>query len=60
MFDQTFLSKQEFPQVTVGIYIEQPTPFLPEFLERFLSLDYPKDKLNVFVHNSVSVWLTKQ
>uniref|UniRef100_A0A8C1BCX5 procollagen-lysine 5-dioxygenase n=1 Tax=Cyprinus carpio carpio TaxID=630221 RepID=A0A8C1BCX5_CYPCA len=46
------LSKQEFPQVTVGIYIEQPTPFLTEFLERFLSLDYPKDKLNVFVHNS--------
>uniref|UniRef100_A0A673ING6 procollagen-lysine 5-dioxygenase n=1 Tax=Sinocyclocheilus rhinocerous TaxID=307959 RepID=A0A673ING6_9TELE len=43
---------KEFPQVTVGIYIEQPTPFLPEFLERFLSLDYPKDKLNVFVHNS--------
>uniref|UniRef100_A0A8C1SK21 procollagen-lysine 5-dioxygenase n=1 Tax=Cyprinus carpio TaxID=7962 RepID=A0A8C1SK21_CYPCA len=43
---------KEFPQVTVAIYIEQPTPFLPEFLERFLSLDYPKDKLNVFVHNS--------
>uniref|UniRef100_A0A8C2GPD3 procollagen-lysine 5-dioxygenase n=1 Tax=Cyprinus carpio TaxID=7962 RepID=A0A8C2GPD3_CYPCA len=43
---------KEFPQVTVGIYIEQPTPFLTEFLERFLSLDYPKDKLNVFVHNS--------
>uniref|UniRef100_A0A672KA20 Procollagen-lysine,2-oxoglutarate 5-dioxygenase 2 n=1 Tax=Sinocyclocheilus grahami TaxID=75366 RepID=A0A672KA20_SINGR len=43
---------KEFPQVTVGIYIEQPTPFLPEFLERFLSLDYPNDKLNVFVHNS--------
>uniref|UniRef100_A0A8C2JB08 procollagen-lysine 5-dioxygenase n=1 Tax=Cyprinus carpio TaxID=7962 RepID=A0A8C2JB08_CYPCA len=42
----------EFPQVTVAIYIEQPTPFLPEFLERFLSLDYPKDKLNIFVHNS--------
>ncbi|TRY58499.1 hypothetical protein DNTS_004915 [Danionella cerebrum] len=42
----------EFPQVTVGVYIEQPTPFLPEFLERLLSLDYPKDKLNIFVHNS--------
>uniref|UniRef100_A0A8C2ASE6 procollagen-lysine 5-dioxygenase n=1 Tax=Cyprinus carpio TaxID=7962 RepID=A0A8C2ASE6_CYPCA len=50
---------KEFPQVTVGIYIEQPTPFLTEFLERFLSLDYPKDKLNVFVHNSVSVYHEK-
>ncbi|XP_056306418.1 procollagen-lysine,2-oxoglutarate 5-dioxygenase 2 isoform X2 [Danio aesculapii] len=43
---------KEFPQVTVGVYIEQPTPFLPEFLERLLSLDYPKDKLNIFIHNS--------
>ncbi|XP_077100272.1 procollagen-lysine,2-oxoglutarate 5-dioxygenase 2 isoform X1 [Siphateles boraxobius] len=43
---------KEFPQVTVGVYIEQPTPFLPEFFERILNLDYPKDKLNVFVHNS--------
>uniref|UniRef100_A0A8C1J8H5 procollagen-lysine 5-dioxygenase n=1 Tax=Cyprinus carpio TaxID=7962 RepID=A0A8C1J8H5_CYPCA len=60
MVDLLFsLSKQEFPQVTVGIYIEQPTPFLTEFLERFLSLDYPKDKLNVFVHNSVSVYHEK-
>lgn len=39
----------------VGVFIEQPTPFLPEFLHRLLTLDYPKDKLQVFVHNNVSV-----
>uniref|UniRef100_A0AAY4E7C8 procollagen-lysine 5-dioxygenase n=1 Tax=Denticeps clupeoides TaxID=299321 RepID=A0AAY4E7C8_9TELE len=44
---------QEFPVVTVGIFIEQPTPFVPEFFQRLFELDYPKDKLNVFVHNNV-------
>ncbi|XP_028823702.1 procollagen-lysine,2-oxoglutarate 5-dioxygenase 2 isoform X2 [Denticeps clupeoides] len=42
----------EFPVVTVGIFIEQPTPFVPEFFQRLFELDYPKDKLNVFVHNN--------
>lgn len=38
----------------VGVFIEQPTPFLPEFFQRLLTLDYPKDKLKLFVHNNVS------
>uniref|UniRef100_A0A4W4EDD6 procollagen-lysine 5-dioxygenase n=1 Tax=Electrophorus electricus TaxID=8005 RepID=A0A4W4EDD6_ELEEL len=42
----------EYPRVRVGVFIEQPTPFLPEFLQRLLTLDYPKDKLDVFFHNS--------
>uniref|UniRef100_A0A3P9D3F6 procollagen-lysine 5-dioxygenase n=1 Tax=Maylandia zebra TaxID=106582 RepID=A0A3P9D3F6_9CICH len=40
--------------VLVGVFIEQPTPFLPEFFQRLLTLDYPKDKLKLFVHNNVS------
>lgn len=39
----------------VGVFIEQPTPFLPEFFQRLLTLDYPKDKLKLFIHNNVSV-----
>uniref|UniRef100_A0A8C9RGF4 procollagen-lysine 5-dioxygenase n=1 Tax=Scleropages formosus TaxID=113540 RepID=A0A8C9RGF4_SCLFO len=42
---------REYPRVTLGVFIEQPTPFLPEFLERLLVLDYPKDCLSVFIHN---------
>uniref|UniRef100_A0A8C7XDY8 procollagen-lysine 5-dioxygenase n=1 Tax=Oryzias sinensis TaxID=183150 RepID=A0A8C7XDY8_9TELE len=38
--------------VSNSLFIEQPTPFLPEFLHRLLTLDYPKDKLQVFVHNN--------
>ncbi|CAI9614095.1 unnamed protein product [Staurois parvus] len=40
-----------YPDITVGIFVEQPTPFLPEFFSRLLALDYPKDKLSVFIHN---------
>ncbi|XP_071999185.1 procollagen-lysine,2-oxoglutarate 5-dioxygenase 2 isoform X2 [Engystomops pustulosus] len=43
---------EDYPRVTVGVFIEQPTPFLPEFFNRLLALDYPKDKLSLFIHNS--------
>uniref|UniRef100_H3A868 Procollagen-lysine,2-oxoglutarate 5-dioxygenase 3 n=1 Tax=Latimeria chalumnae TaxID=7897 RepID=H3A868_LATCH len=51
---QVLISSQEkqFPQVTVGIFIEQPTPFFPEFLERLSTLDYPQSKLHLFIHNN--------
>ncbi|KAM5163708.1 procollagen-lysine,2-oxoglutarate 5-dioxygenase 2 isoform 2-T2 [Mantella aurantiaca] len=42
----------DYPDVTVGVFVEQPTPFLPEFFSRLLALDYPKEKLSVFIHNS--------
>uniref|UniRef100_A0A3Q2E9R5 procollagen-lysine 5-dioxygenase n=1 Tax=Cyprinodon variegatus TaxID=28743 RepID=A0A3Q2E9R5_CYPVA len=43
---------KEYPDVLVGVFIEQPTPFLPEFFKQLLTLDYPKDKLKLFVHNN--------
>uniref|UniRef100_A0A672IXB6 procollagen-lysine 5-dioxygenase n=1 Tax=Salarias fasciatus TaxID=181472 RepID=A0A672IXB6_SALFA len=50
---------KEYPNVLIGVFIEQPTPFLPEFFQRLLTLDYPKDKLRLFVHNNVSVYHEK-
>ncbi|XP_069070003.1 procollagen-lysine,2-oxoglutarate 5-dioxygenase 2 isoform X2 [Pleurodeles waltl] len=47
------LSTNEYPRVTIGVFIEQATPFLAEFLEKLITLDYPKDKLKLFIHNSV-------
>uniref|UniRef100_A0A4W5LHH1 Procollagen-lysine, 2-oxoglutarate 5-dioxygenase 2 n=1 Tax=Hucho hucho TaxID=62062 RepID=A0A4W5LHH1_9TELE len=47
-------SDHRYPTVMVGVFIEQPTPFLSEFFQRLVTLDYPKDKLNVFVHNNES------
>ncbi|XP_019487107.1 PREDICTED: procollagen-lysine,2-oxoglutarate 5-dioxygenase 2 [Hipposideros armiger] len=40
-----------YPNVTVGVFIEQPTPFLSRFLDILLTLDYPKEAVKVFIHN---------
>uniref|UniRef100_A0A4W2F9X7 Procollagen-lysine,2-oxoglutarate 5-dioxygenase 2 n=1 Tax=Bos indicus x Bos taurus TaxID=30522 RepID=A0A4W2F9X7_BOBOX len=40
-----------YPNVTIGVFIEQPTPFLPRFLNTLLTLDYPKEALKFFIHN---------
>ena len=44
---------QAYPEVLLGVFIEQPSPFLPEFFQRLLTLDYPPDKLRLFLHNQV-------
>ena len=36
----------------VAIFIEKPTPFLEEFLIRTSKIDYPRDKIDLFIHNS--------
>uniref|UniRef100_A0A8D0DWG2 procollagen-lysine 5-dioxygenase n=1 Tax=Salvator merianae TaxID=96440 RepID=A0A8D0DWG2_SALMN len=43
---------KEYPTVTIAVFIEQPTPFLPKVLDRLLSLDYPKEEISVFIHNN--------
>ncbi|KAJ7324812.1 hypothetical protein JRQ81_017832 [Phrynocephalus forsythii] len=45
-------SLSEIPRVTIGVFIEQPTPFLTKFLDRLLTLDYAKEKLSLFIHNN--------
>ncbi|KAL9845238.1 procollagen-lysine,2-oxoglutarate 5-dioxygenase 2 isoform 2-T2 [Geothlypis trichas] len=43
---------KEYPRVKIGVFIEQPTPFLTKFLDRLLTLDYPREALSIFVHNN--------
>lgn len=43
----------EFPVVTLGVFVEKPMPFFEEFLDRILSIDYPKEKINFFIHSNV-------
>lgn len=51
-FDTIDLSTVDvYPKVTLGVFIEQPTPFLPRFLDLLLTLDYPKEALRLFIHN---------
>lgn len=37
----------------MAVFIEQPTPFLEEFLTQIEKVDYPKNKIHLFVHNNV-------
>ena len=44
----------ELPELLLGIFVEQPTPFFMEFLEKIAALNYPKNKISLFVHSQVS------
>jgi hypothetical protein len=45
----------EWPNVTIGLFIENPTPFLREFFQKISKLNYPKSKLSVLIHNNVNI-----
>ncbi|XP_076804247.1 procollagen-lysine,2-oxoglutarate 5-dioxygenase 1-like isoform X1 [Clavelina lepadiformis] len=44
--------KDKLPSVQLAIFIEQPTPFLEEFLQRLEQMSYPKSRITLFVHNN--------
>lgn len=44
---------QSPPRVLLAVFVEQPTPFLPRFLQRLLLLDYPPERVTLFLHNNV-------
>ena len=46
--------RDNWPTVLLAVFIERPSPFLTEMLERVALLDYPKDKMTLLVHNAVS------
>lgn len=37
----------------LAVFVEQPTPFLPRFLQRLMLLDYPPGRITLFLHNNV-------
>lgn len=45
---------KELPIVLMGIFIEYPTPFMEEQLEKVYKIDYPKNRMHLFIHNAVS------
>lgn len=51
--DLSQLPDDQLPLVHVAVFIEQPTPFLEEFLERLTSLNYPVARIRLFIHNNV-------
>uniref|UniRef100_A0A8C8SFI6 procollagen-lysine 5-dioxygenase n=1 Tax=Pelusios castaneus TaxID=367368 RepID=A0A8C8SFI6_9SAUR len=51
LLDLSGTPEEELPHVLVGVFIEQPTPFLPQFLQRLLDWEYPYSRLHLFIHN---------
>lgn len=45
------LQESEYPVVVIGVFIQQPTPFVTVFFERLLNLNYPKNRLRLFIYN---------
>jgi len=44
---------KELPTLLMTLMIEETTPFLYHWFDRLDALTYPKDKLDVLVHNQV-------
>uniref|UniRef100_A0A8I6GFD5 Procollagen-lysine,2-oxoglutarate 5-dioxygenase 1 n=1 Tax=Rattus norvegicus TaxID=10116 RepID=A0A8I6GFD5_RAT len=45
------IGDEALPTVLVGVFIEQPTPFLSLFFRRLLHLRYPQKQMRLFIHN---------
>ncbi|XP_072607279.1 procollagen-lysine,2-oxoglutarate 5-dioxygenase 1 isoform X1 [Vulpes vulpes] len=45
------IGEEALPTVLVGVFIEQPTPFLSLFFRRLLRLHYPRKQMRLFIHN---------
>lgn len=46
-----FKTDDSFPLVVIGIFIEQPTPFISEFFKRITNLQYPKQRIQLYIAN---------
>jgi len=45
------IPQNEWPTVLIGVQIPTLTPFLAAFLKSISDLEYPKDKIDLFIHN---------
>lgn len=39
----------------VAIMIPVATPFMPEFFKKIEKIDYPKSRIDLYIHNMVSL-----
>ncbi|GAB0087403.1 hypothetical protein DMENIID0001_017010 [Sergentomyia squamirostris] len=48
----TEVNEENLPVVSMAIFVEKAMPFFEEFLKHVEDIDYPKDKINLFLHNN--------
>lgn len=39
--------------ILIALFVEVPMPFLEEFFDKIIALNYPKNQIHIFVHNNV-------
>lgn len=56
----------DFPIILMGIFVNINTPFIEEFFDKISKLDYPKDKIHLYIYNkmpfhnsTVQDWISK-
>lgn len=47
------LDEENLPTVMLALFIEKATPFIEEWFELIAKLNYPKEKMDLFIHNNV-------
>lgn len=47
------LDEENLPTVMVALFIEKATPFIEEWFETIAKLNYPKQNMDLFIHNNV-------
>jgi len=67
MLDLEGVKHEDFPLVTVAVFINRPVPFLEEFLWKLKNQTYPKSRIDLYFHNmmpyherEVSDWLDSE
>lgn len=53
LLDISTVKDEDLPTVMIAIFIEYPTPYIKECLERIQMLDYPRNKIDLFIHNDI-------
>lgn len=48
------LDEQKLPIVTLALFIEHAVPFFEEFLDKILTLTYPKTNIHLIIHNNIN------
>ena len=49
-----FAQAEDMPPVFLALFIQHPIPFLEEFFENIGRINYPKERMDLFIHYSVS------
>lgn len=51
--------RKEWPVVTMALFVQDPTPFVADFLDFIANLDYPKARIILFLYSHVSISLER-